>query len=878
MNWIRALIARRRLDHDLADEIAQHLDEKVEELIAAGLSRRDAELAARRAFGSVTLTNERGRAVWRWALVEDLWSDVRYAVRQLRRAPAFAAAAIVTLAVGVGANTAVFSLVNAMVLKPLPYPTADRLVSLRLVDRRDAGHAEELDYFTFFEMRSSGAFEHLTSYRETGFTLTGRSSPVQLAGEIVGWDLFDTLGVRLALGRGFLASEETAGTRVVVISHEVWTTLLDGDPQIVGRALSLDGQPHTVVGVAPPGFRYPAERAVQVWTTIARDASSATLEPITKQRGARILDCVGTLAPGRTIAEVEARASAVAAALARDYPNSNRNLSSATVRPELERTLGPVRGGLFILWGAVTLVLLIACANLANMLLARSADRQRELGVRLAIGASRGRVIRQLVTENLVLALVGAAIGAAGAALATSALVSVVAERVPRAADVTMDWRVLGFTSLLAIVTSVFVSLPAALAIRRLDVDGTLRGESRGATDSHDRVRGTLVVVQVAVGLVLLTAATLLASGLLHVTRRDPGFRPANLVAFSIALPDVPYRDDGHVQFTGRLLDAVRGLGGVQSAAGAMPLPLTGDQMVISFNIEERPRRPSERSGANFAIVTPGYFATIGAPLIDGRDFTERDDPAHPRVVVVNQAFAARFFPGARAIGKRIETGATSRFETGGVPYYREIVGVVGNVRQSPFGREPEAIHYVPYRQMPWQAPTLLVRTTMESTPSDVRRAVAALDPNVPVDVRTIESLFDRSLAGPRLATWLMGSFAGIGLLLTATGLYGLLSYAVLRRTRELGVRLALGASRGRIVGHVVSRALILVGVGLGFGSLGAALVTRLLRNVVFVPAASGPLPFIGVVGAIVLTATLAAAIPARRAASIDPTLALRNE
>jgi putative ABC transport system permease protein len=541
--------------------------------------------------------------------------------------------------------------------------------------------------------------------------------------------------------------------------------------------------------------------------------------------------------------------------------------------------LGPARGALFVLWGAVTLVLLIACANLANMLLARAADRQRELGVRLAIGASRGRVTRQLVTENLVLALAGGAIGAGGAALIVPALLTLIADRVPRAADATVDWRVLAFTVALAVATSVLVSLPAVLAIRRIDVDGTLRGDARGATESQDRIRSVLVVAQVAVGLVLLTAATLLASGLLHITRRDPGFKPTNLLAISIAVPSARYRDAAQVQFSTRVLDTVRGLGGVQSAAGAMPLPLTGDEMVIGFNIEERPRAPSERPRANFAIVTPRYFATIGAPVVAGRDFSERDDETQPRVLIVNEAFAARFFPGASAVGKRIATGATSRFETGDGPYYREIVGVVGDVRQSPLGRDPEPIYYVPYRQMPWQSPTLLVRTATTSTASDVRRAVAALDPNVPVyDVRPMQELFDRGLAAPKLATGLMGSFAGIGLLLTATGLYGLLSYSVLRRTREIGVRLALGASRARIVGQVLARALLLVAIGLSIGGVGAAVVTRLLRGLIFVPAAGGPLWFAAVAGVIVLTAAAAVALPARRAASIDPTLALRNE
>jgi putative ABC transport system permease protein len=877
MNWLRSLMARRRLDRDLADEIAQHLDEKIEELMAAGLSRRDAEAAARRAFGNVTLTNERGRAVWRWAVVEDFIADVRYAVRQLRRAPAFAATAIVTLAVGVGANTAVFSLVDAMVLRGLPYPNSDCLVSLRLFDRRSQ-QAQLLDYPTFLAFRAAGIFGRLVSYRDTGFTLTGRDAAVRLDGAIVGWDLFDTLGVTPAIGRGFVAGEEASGSRVVVISHDMWTTLLSADPQTVGGVLSLDGKPYTVVGIAPPGFRYPADQRVQVWTTIARDVDSGTVKPIIGQRGNRMLDCIAMLAPGDTKAGAAAKASAFAAAQARDFPDSNRNFPSAVVRTEIERMLGPVRPALLALWGAVTLVLLIACANLANMLLARAADRQRELGVRLALGASRGRVMRQLVTENLMLALIGAGVGVGGAVLVVRALVALAADRAPRVAEAAVDWRVIAFTCALAVATSLLVSLPAVFAIRRLNVDGTLRAASRGSTDSQDRLRSALVVGQVAIGVVLLTAATLLGASLRHVVQRDPGFRPADLQAFKVALSGDRYRDDGHVRFTSQLLDTIRGMGGVQAAAGGMPLPLIGAEMVISFDLADRPRPRADRPGANFAIVTPQYFATIGAPLLSGRDFTEQDDEKHPRVLIVNQAFAARFFPGENALGKRVAAGAISRFEKGEGPHYREIVGIVGNVRQSALGRDPDPIYYVPYRQMPWGAPNILVRTTLASTVTDVRRAVAALDPNVPVDVRPVSSVFESVITPPRIAAWLLGSFAAIGLLLTATGLYGVLSYAVLRRTREIGVRMALGANRTRIVGQVLRRAFVLVAVGLVVGGAGAAAVSTLLGKLIVLPATGAPARVALEAAVLVLTAAAAAFVPARRAATIDPTQALRSE
>ena len=883
LRWIRQLLTRGRMTRDVADEIELHLEEKIDELMAAGLTREAAAAAARRAFGNVTLVREESRDVWRWRLLDDVLGDIRYAVRQLRRAPSFAVAAILTLALGIGANSAVFSVVNTVVLRPLPFPSPDRLVSVELMSIRGRPHPDSLAYFTFFELRRAAVVERIACYRGDGMTLTGGDLPVHLQAMVVSWDLFELLGVAPALGRGFLPDEEAPAARVVVLSHDVWQTQFGGDPAIVGRAITLDGQPNTVVGVAPAGFTYPIDRRpIQIWTTLARDASSATVQPITEQRGARLLNAIARLPPGMSIDQARAQLDGVTARLAREYPDSNKNLPATYVQPELHRLLGDARGPILILWGAVTLVLLIACANIANMLLARTADRQREFGVRVAIGGSRGRVVRQLLTENLVITLTGGAAAVIVALGGVSLLFPLIADYMPRAADVSIDGAALAFTIGLALLTAVLVSVPPALWITRTEFGGATRADSRGSTETQERARGGLVVAQVAIGLVLLCGASVLAAGFLNLMRRDLGFRPDNLFSFRVELAGPRYPTDAQDDFMDQLLERLKTVPGVTDATLGMPLPLTGDEMAVAFNIRERPTAPTERPSSNMAIVAPGYFRTIGTPILAGRDFTDDDDGGHPRVLVVNQAFAERFFPGVNAIGKQIESGATSQRDPRGVTVVREIVGVVGNARQSARGRDPEPIYYFPYKQLPWGPPSLIVRSTLPvaGIAPHVRQIVAALDPQAPVhDVKTLVGMLSEGMAPPRFLTLLMASFAGIGLLLTATGLYGLLAYAVSRRSREIGVRMALGASRRSVVWMILSRALLLIAIGMGIGGAGAAVVQALLQRVVFSAEGGPPIAWLlGAAGVVLLTALAAACPPAMRAASIDPSTALRAE
>jgi predicted permease len=882
--WLRRLFWRRRMDRDLADEIAVHLEEKIDALMAAGHTREAATRAARRAFGNVTRVREQSRDVWRWRALHDLAADVRYAMRQLRHHPAFAGAAIATLAVGIGANSAIFSIVNAVVFRPLPYYEPEALVSVQSMTARRQPQPAALSYFTFFEFRRARVFDRIASYRSAGLTLTGGDLPVQLDGQIVSWDLFDLLGVPPVLGRGFLPSEEAPTARVVILSYDTWQTHFAGDPAIVGRSIVIDGEPNTVVGVAGKGFVYPiARRPIQIWTTLARDASSGTVQPVTEQRGARLLNVVARLPRDATLEQARARLDAVAARLAAEHPATHKNLPATYVRRELTTLLGPSREAILVLWGAVALVLLIACANLANMLLARTADRQHELRVRMAIGGSRGRVVRQLLTENLTIATIGAALGTAGAIAVVRLLVAMTRDYLPRAAEVRVDGAVLGFAVGLAVAVAALVSLPAALSIARADLSPPIASGSRTVTGGQERLRGALVVAQVSVGLMLLSAAGTLAATFVHLARRDLGFTPENLMVFRVELAGARYTTDTQIAFVDQLLDRLEGAPGTIAAAAGMPLPLTGDEIGIAFDIEGRPTGPSERPSSNMAIVSPRYFQTIDTPVVEGRGFTDDDDERRPRVLIVNQAFADRFFPGESAIGKRIASGATSnRDAREGGRIFREIVGVTGNARQNPGRRDPDPIYYFPYKQMPWGPPNVIVRTTRPAASllPDIRSIVATLDPQVPVHgATTMVDVFATGMAAPRFLTVLMSGFASMGLLLTATGLYGLLSYTVSSRRREIGVRVALGASPGRIVSMILRRALTLVAIGTALGGAGIfAARAALERAHIPVDAPYWPVWLVAAVAIVACTAAAAAYPPALRAASIDPALALRGE
>ena len=869
---ICATFRRRRLDEEFDREVRGHLDMLAERFIRNGMEPAEAFFAARRQFGGVTQVKENLRERRALPPLDVLVQDVRHAFRQLRKAKAFTASAALTLALGIGATTVVFAVLDAVVLRPLPYAEPERLMAFGSGGQRGAPQPASLSYPTFFDFRKENrVFDHLVSYRDARFTLNDSLPAIQVVGEIVSWDLFPLLGIQPQLGRGFLSEEERPGTSVVVLSHSLWTSRFGGDQGILGRAIRINGRPFTVAGVAKAGFQFPVDvPAVQLWVTLAEDATS------TGERGARMLDAIGRLKTGVTAEQARMQTDLVAGELARQYPDHRRNLATTWVQPELERVAGSSRKALWILLGAVGLVLLIACANVANLLLARSTERSREFVLRAALGASRLALMRQLLIESLALGLIATAGGILLAWIAIQGLLPLVVDSipVPRIAQAGIDGRVLAFSALVALLTSVVFSLAPAFDVMRAEPAGALKEGAANIARGRHRFRSVLVVGQITLGLVLLVGAELLIASFRHLSQQDPGFRTDRLLTFDVGLPEGQYGAAGQIAFYDRLIERLRAIPGVRAAGTGRPLPLQGHEMRAAFDIEERRAAAPDRPRSDIAIVTPGYFGAMGIPLLKGRDFSERDAAGSLLVLVVNEAFARKYFPGEDVIGKRIQSGA-------GPIVMREIVGVVGDAKQAALGMDPDPIYYFPYKQLPWGLGTIVLRTAVRPADleSAVRAELAGLDRQAAVhQFQTGEDLSARATAGIQFPMVLMGSFAAIALLLTVTGLYGVLSYTVARRRREIGVRIALGAGRWEVLGLVLRDAGLLVIAGLILGSAGALGAGRLLGSTVYGVRPGDPLILACACCIMVITSLAAAYVPARRAASVDPMQALRSE
>ncbi len=882
LSRIRGTFRRRRLDDEFDREIQDHLDMLAQQFMRHGMEPAEACYAARRQFGGVTQMKEELRDRRALPPLDVLAQDVRHAFRHLRKAKWFTASAALTLALGIGAGATVFAVFDTVVLRPLPFADPGRLMAFRPIDRRGTPHPTILSYPNFFDFRAQNrVFERLVSYRDERFTLTDSLPATQVFGEIVSSDLFPLLGVRPQLGRGFLPEEEKPGIDVVVLSDALWKTRFASDPGILGRRVRINGKLFTVVGVAPAGFQFPLDTPpVQLWTTLSQDATRTEFTPLAEQRGARALETIGRLKPGVTPGQAQAQMDQIASALARQYPDDDKNFAKTSVAPELDRLTASSRKPLWILLGAVALVLLIACANVANLLLARSIERAREFVLRTALGASRTALVRQMLAESFLLGLLGSAGGVLLTVLAIKSLLPLAGDKipVPRFSQVGLDSRVLAFSIVAALLTTVLFSLAPIAQLLRADLTGALKEGAPNIARGHHRLRSTLVVGQVTFGLVLLVGAELLIASFLYMLRRDPGFRPDHLLTFDIGLADARYNAAAQISFSDRLLDRLRAIPGVQAAATGTPLPLAGHEMTIGFDIEERPAPITERPISDMAIVTPGYFNAMGIPLINGRDFSDRDDANAPRVVVVNQAFAAQYFPEEDVIGKRIEPGAAN---ANGGPRTRAIVGVVGNAKQVSRTAEPDPIYYFPYKQLPWAIGSIVLRTTVpprEIEPA-ARAALMSLDRETPMfEVRTGDELSAAAITVPRFLMVLMGSFAAIALLLTVIGLYGVLSYAVARRRREIGVRIALGAGHREVLTLVLKQAMQLVMAGLMLGLAGAAGAQRLLQSISFGIRPGDPIFLTLACGVMLVASLLAAYLPAMRAVSVDPMQALRSE
>jgi len=810
-----------------------------------------------------------------------IWQDIRYGLRMLLKAPGVSIVATIALALGIGANTAIFSVVNAVLLRPLPFANPDSLVSLFEKDDTRGVKQSPYSYPDFFDLRAQNhAFEHVAAYHDQDFIMTGRGEPVRLSGGVVTADLFSVLSEAPMLGRSFLPDEDkpTETDRVVILSERLFAGRFNSDRNVINQQITLDGKRYTIIGVMPHGFEFPIQNEpLEFWTTIADDAAGSS--PITAQRGAHFLHVIGRLKPGVSEAQAQSEAAAIAARLEQQYPDTNTH-KGFRVESALAALVGDVRPALLILLGAVACVLLIACANVANLLLARAVNRHKEMAVRSALGASRLRIVRQLLTESVLLSLAGGVLGLVLAVWWSDLLITLGKNDIPRAIQVGVDWRVLGFTMAVSVLTGVVFGLVPALHLSKTELTESLK-ESRGAGGSARRnpVRAVLVVSELAIALVLLVGAALLMQSLWRLHRVNVGLQPQNVLTFNVSLPEVRYSAEKQARFFRDLADRVRALPGVQSASAVMPMPLSGDRFGISFQIEGRPVARKDEPAAEVFVIEPNYFRTMGIPVIRGRDFDEHDAHKSTPVIIVTQAFARQFFSGEDPIGKRIQPGISTW--DGEKSVMREIVGVVGDIRSLALSTEPKPTYYLPQAQVPFTQLATVVKTSGDPhmLATSVTREVQNMDPELPVfSVKTMAEYIAASVTAPRFNTTLLSIFAAVALVLTIIGLYGVMSYSVAQRTNEIGIRMALGAQTRDVLGLIIRDGVRMVLIGLVAGMAVALAVTRLLGTLLFGVKTRDPLTFVAIAALLSVVAMLACCIPAWRATRVDPLEALRCE
>jgi putative ABC transport system permease protein len=816
--------------------------------------------------------------------MQTLIQDLRYGARVLLKKPGFTLIAVITLALGVGANTAIFSVVNAVLLRPLPYAEPGRLVALWESNTRRLEARSAISYPNFFDWRAqSKSFERMASYYANDLALTGIATSVNLRGAVVSPDLFATLGVKPQLGRWFVSGEEKPGNRVAIIGHSLWRRQFGGDPNVVGRAVTLGGRQFNVVGVMPAGFQFPIEaQPVEVWVTSSIDGEKADPKETAQneQRGAHFLQAVGRLNPGVTLEQAQAEMNVIGANLEKQYPDSNTRHGVKLVHYH-DDLVHDYSEALWLILGAVGCVLLIACANVANLLLARATARYKEIAVRAALGASRRRVVRQLLTESLLLSLGGGLLGLLSAWWGTEALVKLIPEEAPRLAEINIDRRVFGFTLLISVVTGVVFGLAPALQASKVELTESMKEGSRsaGPGGGRGRMRGALIVAEIAIALVVLIGAGLLLQTFRKLQQVDLGFDTRNVLTASVTLNDARYpKPEQAAAFFQNLLGRVKSLPGVEAASAVVPQPLSGDTFVFSFEIEGRNIPKGERPSSHFRAISLDYFSVMKIPLLAGRAFTERDDAHSPGVLIVNETFAKRHFPNENPIGKHVKPGISLE----GEPVWREIVGVVKDVkhRQS-LSHDYEPEYYAPHAQMPINSMNLVVRTTNDprGLASAIQREVQSLDRNIPVyRIRTLEQYLGVAVAQPKFNALLLGLFAGLALLLTAVGLYGVMAYSVVQRAQEIGIRIALGARTGDVLKMVLRQGLKLTAVGLAIGLAAAWALTRYMQSLLFGVKAADPLTFVAIALLLIAAALVACWIPARRATKVDPMVALRSE
>jgi len=802
--------------------------------------------------------------------METLIRDIRYGIRNLLKRPGFTAIALMALALGIGANTAIFSLVNAVLLRPLPFAEPDRLVWV-WGNIRNGGNRASVAPLDFLDFRKENkTFEEFAASFSfpLALNLTGKGEPERLSAAGVTGNYFQALGVKPALGRTFLLENEKPGSdQVAVLSYALWQKRFGGDPSIVNKTATLDGKTFEVIGVMPRDFSFP--QTAELWVPINFDIS-----PEMKQRKAHFMRPIGKLKAGVTLAQAQADTDAIARRLEQQYPESNTgwNLRLVSLREQL---VGNTRPTLFILFGAVALVLMIACANVANLLLVRAATRQKEIALRTALGAGRFRIVRQMITESVLLALLGGALGTLLAFWGVDLLVTLGGDNIPPTAQVRIDVTVLGFTLLVSVLTGVLFGLVPAFRALKLDLSESLKeGGRTGGTGARDnRTRSVLVVLESALAVVLLIGAGLLIRSLIRLQNTSPGFEAQNVLTMRVDLSRQKYATPEKASnFFEQLETRLGGLPGVESVGFVTELPLSGQPNDMPFTVEGRPPVAiNDAFGADFRRVNQHYLRTLRIPLLRGRNFTEREVRQSDKVLIISEILARRVFPNEDPLGKRLVISAGNQVF--------EIIGIVGDIRHRSLEAQPLAAMYMPTYATGWTNVVLRTEGDPLTLAAAVRREVQAIDPDQPIAaVKTMQQWLDTSVAAPRYRTALLGLFALVALVLASTGIYGVMSYSVTQRTHEIGVRMALGARQLDVLKLVVRQGMSLVVIGVGLGLVGAIALTRVMTTLLFDVSAKDPATFVAVATLLALIAFIACYIPARRATKVDPLVALRYE
>jgi predicted permease len=882
------LFHRKRREREFAEELESHLAFHMEDNLRAGMSPEEARRQAQIKLGGVTQAQELHREQVGLPMLETLLQDLRFGLRMLRKNPGFSLIAVLTLALGIGANTAIFSVVNAVLLRPLPYAAPERLVFI--YNSAPGWGIQKLGLFEaeFLRLRDQArALEQVSLYTSTTLTLTGAGEPERVSSGTASGELFAALGAPPALGRSFKLAEEPRGQgNVVILSHSFWRRKFAASPAVIGQSLTLDGRSYIIVGVLPQSFKSPlelqADRAVELWIPPGYNPAGSCC--------GHGLNVVARVRVGQTLEQAQTEINAIMAGVKRDYPQGypKDGTKQALLKPLQQELVGDLRRALWVLLAAVFFVLLIACANVANLLLARSELRVAEIALRAALGAGRARIIRQLLVESLLLAVIGGGLGLLLAWRGLALLPALGAEKIPRLQEITLDGPVLGFTLLVSLLTGIVFGLAPAWQALKFDLHTALKegGRASAPIRGRSRLRATLVVAEVALSLMLLLGAGLLIRSFWRLQQVDTGFRAEQLLTLRLFPPASTYANDQQVAaFYEKLLERVRSLPGVKDAAVTDGLPLGDWSGGTMIEVEGQSFKTGGHNTAGWHVVSPEFFRTLGVRLLRGRLLEDADQEQATPVAVVNETLARMHWPNEDPLGRRIRLPNGSQATTA----FLIVVGVVADVKNDGLTEAARQEVYVPLRQRTAaiagmgfaRQMTLAVRTSVEplNLVNAIRQEVMALDRNVPIaSVRTMEQIMATVTVQPRFNMILLGIFAAVALVLAAVGIYGVLSYSVTQRTHEIGLRLALGAQQGEVLKLVVRQGMILALLGVAIGLAASFALTRLLTGLLYGVSATDPLTFIVIALLLTMVALMACWIPARRATKVDPMIALRHE